>query len=202
MRFYITPEFHIATTLLRFDLQQQSGRRHPQLRAVPGAATLLLPTDFAFADRTKQSWLRRVVAEALRQQCRWLLAPRVHALAQRHALQFNRIVFKDISSRWGSCSSLKNLNFSVWLLLAPVELVDYVLCHELAHLREMNHSVAFWNEVDRLLEQKGEGKRRDRAMNRFSQQLPLAQYECNEQLRLSMSRKNRIFAPFFSIFNN
>lgn len=59
----------------------------------------------------------------------------------------NEIRLKRNQSNWGSCSSGRNLNFSTRLLFAPPEVIDYVIVHELAHLKEMNHSPAFWRIV-------------------------------------------------------
>jgi predicted metal-dependent hydrolase len=53
-------------------------------------------------------------------------------------------------TRWWSCTSQRNLNFSFRLILTPPEIIDYVICHELAHLREMNHSRQFWLEVSKM----------------------------------------------------
>jgi len=57
---------------------------------------------------------------------------------------YSRLTIRDGRSRWGSCSSLGGLNFSWRLILAPPEILDYVVIHELAHLRELNHSPRFW----------------------------------------------------------
>lgn len=66
---------------------------------------------------------------------------------------FNKISIKNQSSRWGSCSKNKNLNFSFKLLYLPLELADYVIVHELCHLLELNHSKAFWDLVAEILPQ-------------------------------------------------
>ena len=62
-----------------------------------------------------------------------------------------RITLRDPRSRWGACSSAGDLMFSWRLIMAPPEVLDYVVAHEVAHLAQMNHSPAFWAEVARLL---------------------------------------------------
>lgn len=62
--------------------------------------------------------------------------------------QIKSIRIKNLRSRWGSCSSMGGLNFSWRLILAPVEVVDYVIIHELSHLNHMNHSQRFWQLVE------------------------------------------------------
>ncbi len=61
-----------------------------------------------------------------------------------------RITLRDTRSRWGSCSSKGNLSFSWRLMLAPPEVLDYIAAHEVAHLRHMDHSAAFWGTVAEL----------------------------------------------------
>ena len=61
------------------------------------------------------------------------------------------IKVKNMKSRWGSCSSAGNLNFNCLLALAPREVLDYVVVHELAHRLHMDHSAAFWQEVEKVL---------------------------------------------------
>ena len=67
------------------------------------------------------------------------------------AVKINRITIKEQKSRWGSCSSKGNLNFNWRLILAPEAVLDYVVVHEMCHLKYMNHSKAFWSEVERIL---------------------------------------------------
>lgn len=73
-----------------------------------------------------------------------------------HYLQFTggevkSIRIKDQKTRWGSCSSLHNLNFNWRLIMAPGEVLDYVVVHELCHLTHMNHSRDFWNMVEKVM---------------------------------------------------
>lgn len=76
---------------------------------------------------------------------------RVKYYAYREGFSYNRITIRNQVSRWGSCSSKCNLNFNCLLMLTPDYVIDYVVVHELCHLREMNHSPAFWAEVKKIL---------------------------------------------------
>ena len=58
-----------------------------------------------------------------------------------------RVFLKNVKTRWGSCSTLGNINFNIRLALVPPELMEYVMIHEICHLKEMNHSEKFWKEV-------------------------------------------------------
>ena len=66
-------------------------------------------------------------------------------------VQYGRITIRNQKTRWGSCSSKGNLNFNCLLMLVPDEVVDYVVIHELCHLIEMNHSKAFWKQVEQMM---------------------------------------------------
>ena len=63
----------------------------------------------------------------------------------------NQIRIKDQKTRWGSCSSKRNLNFNYRIVMAPDEVLDYIVVHELSHIKFMNHSKEFWKEVARIL---------------------------------------------------
>jgi predicted metal-dependent hydrolase len=75
----------------------------------------------------------------------------VTAYATQLVVRPKRITIRDTSSRWGSCSSARSLSFSWRLILAPPAVLDYVVAHEVAHLRELNHKPRFWRLVDMLV---------------------------------------------------
>lgn len=76
---------------------------------------------------------------------------RVAFFAEQVGVDYGKITIKDTKSRWGSCSFQGNLNFCWRLILAPEEVLDYIVVHELCHRLEMNHSARFWAEVRRVL---------------------------------------------------
>lgn len=76
---------------------------------------------------------------------------RTAELADKYKFRFNRISIKQLRSRWGSCSSRGNLSFNYKLMQFPDEVIDYVIIHELCHLREMNHSPRFWRLVGNII---------------------------------------------------
>jgi len=87
----------------------------------------------------------------LKREAKADLAHSVQVHTKRLGVRHKAISMRDQSTRWGSCSSAGNLNFNWRLILAPSFVLDYVAAHEVAHLIEMNHSQAFWDQVERTL---------------------------------------------------
>ena len=76
---------------------------------------------------------------------------KLNDFAKQMNVHFNMVRIKNVKTIWGSCSSKKNLNFNFKLFFLPEALIDYVFVHELAHLKHMNHSKAFWSEVEKQI---------------------------------------------------
>jgi len=86
-----------------------------------------------------------------KEQARVRITERVHYIAVRHGFTYGRIAIRNSRRSWGSCSSAGNLNFHYRLLFLPPAVCDYVIIHELCHLRVFNHSSAFWTEVETIM---------------------------------------------------
>lgn len=89
--------------------------------------------------------------ESMKRYIKKLISERAASFAAVMGVSFGKITVRSQKTRWGSCSSAGNLNFNCLLALCPSEVIDYVVVHELCHLRHMNHSRAFWNEVAKYL---------------------------------------------------
>ena len=90
---------------------------------------------------------RQEIQKWYKEQAGKIIAERLPALASRLNLKYNRVSIKNQKSRWGSCSKKGNLNFNLLLAAAPIEVIDYVIIHELMHLVELDHSPRFWQLV-------------------------------------------------------
>lgn len=87
--------------------------------------------------------------KTLADKAREVIPGRVEYFATRIGVTYGRITIRSQKTRWGSCSSKGNLNFNCLLMLTPSEILDYVVVHELCHRKQMNHSKAFWREVEK-----------------------------------------------------
>lgn len=150
-------------------LEEWGGRRVPEISWADGASlpwlgeSLTLRTTTGKRARASRAGnelhvstpsgeaaeIRRAVTAWYRREALAYLPPRVEALARLAGLAPPRVFISPARTRWGSCNSRREIRLAWRLAKAPPRLVDYVICHELAHLRHMNHSRAFWAEVER-----------------------------------------------------
>lgn len=87
----------------------------------------------------------------LKKNAKIVITPRVEYFASRMGVSYERIILKLQKTRFGSCSTKNNINFNALIALMPTDILDYVIVHELAHLKQMNHSSVFWKEVEKVI---------------------------------------------------
>jgi len=97
--------------------------------------------------------LPRAMYARARRTARALVTRRLSELNQAYGFSYNKIFIKNQKTRWGSCSSSGNLSFNYRIALLPPALADYVIAHELCHIKELNHSPRFWALVGRVINQ-------------------------------------------------
>lgn len=94
--------------------------------------------------------IARHVQDWIKKQVRKKITTIAESKAELIGRKVRRITLRDTRSRWGSCSSQGRLSFSWRLAFAPPSVLHYIVCHEVAHMREMNHGPAFWRLVARI----------------------------------------------------
>ena len=130
-KFLLSKRQWVASVMEKQALQQQ--------KAVQGGKTASVPSD-------------PVELERMREAARTALVPKLREAAARNGFDFKgRVAIKNNASNWGSCSSKGNINLNMRLVLLPERLQDYVILHELCHLRHQNHGPAFHALLDSLL---------------------------------------------------
>ncbi|OGV46019.1 MAG: hypothetical protein A2017_22300 [Lentisphaerae bacterium GWF2_44_16] len=107
-------------------------------------------TGFSISARYRESARQMFIAWYIR-QANSIIPARASFFSEKSQLRYNRIKITSADKRWGSCSPEKNLSFSWKLVFAPLEVIDYVVVHELSHIKEMNHSRNYWNTVRQIL---------------------------------------------------
>ena len=105
------------------------------------------PTTLSRADSAVQRAAQRAGLRALKQEAEALLPRRLRDLAAQHDYSYSSVQVKQLKSRWGSCSSHQEITLNLFLMQLPWHLIDYVLMHELAHTKVMQHGTPFWQEM-------------------------------------------------------
>jgi hypothetical protein len=117
---------------------QGDGRR-PRVTLTPDGLLISGASDGRRLESLVEQWYR---SQALQ-----FVQPRVDSLTARWGLDYGRIIIRGQKTRWGSCSHRRTLSFNWRLMMVPEPVAEYVIVHEVAHLREMNHTHRFWKLV-------------------------------------------------------
>lgn len=110
-----------------------------------------LPYEVSFENSNVQAKVKKAAVRALKQEAEILLPKRLSALAQKHKFTYRSVTIKRLKTRWGSCSSNKDIALNCFLVQLPWELIDYVIMHELLHTRIMAHGQPFWSELNNYI---------------------------------------------------
>lgn len=142
-RFKLDETIETLTFTVRIGYQLNSRIRVYAAQLENGVLQILMPVGVDINDEAPQKALQRIVLKFLRQEAERVLPEKLEHWSKQCGLDYNSLKIDTAKSRWGCCSSKKEIKLSYYLLLLPERLVDYVIVHELCHTREMNHGPRF-----------------------------------------------------------
>lgn len=129
-----------------------------EIRAVPGdkisgristgRITVSYPENMLPESDEVQQAVRTSILRALRKEAKAILPPMVERLAREHGFRYRSVTIRATRSRWGSCSGRDDISLSVYLMLLPAHLVEYIILHELCHTKCKDHSEKFHSLLD------------------------------------------------------
>lgn len=163
---YVSPDESKASTEGSLSMAKGS------LPSAEGSLTLHHIDDYQLEVRGEvrdKKHVFELLALFFKQYAREYLQQRLDQLSNEFNLPYNRLTIRAQKTRWGSCSSKKNINLNYRLLFIEKELTDYILLHELVHTVHMNHSKAFWFYLESLMP---DARNRDRQVNQMTKKLP------------------------------
>ena len=132
---------------LHFEMQHSAMRVSTRLAS--NEVRIMHPASLPASDPSVQRAARSASIRALRKEAEQLLPQRLQTLSARTGLGYREVGVKSLKSRWGSCSSTKDITLNLFLMQLPWHLIDYVLVHELTHTKVMRHGKPFWDELER-----------------------------------------------------
>jgi predicted metal-dependent hydrolase len=119
-----------------------------------GTLNIEFPIGTDCTDKQSQEHFWNGISYFMRKEAKRLLPNRTKQLAEKYGFTFSDVKIQSSKTRWGSCSRAQSINLSLYLMLLPADLVDYVILHELCHTKEMNHGPNFWIWMDRVTDKK------------------------------------------------
>ncbi len=167
----------LSTNRTVFDLQTNFETREHRLKLMPhqkNTLQIIIKHNFIYVfypqtadvkDERIQNYIRKAITEAWRIEAKTYLPARVKELAGKFGFSYRTISVKNAGTRWGSCSSVNNINLNVQLMRLPQQLCDYIILHELAHTVQKNHGKNFWALLDKVT---GNARGLDKQLKKFN----------------------------------
>ena len=142
-KFKIDEPIETLTFRVEFGYQENPKIKVFAARLEDGVLRIYMPVGTDIEADVAQKALKRIVLKFLRQEAECVLPQKLEYWSKHCGLSYNSLKIDTAKSRWGCCSSKKDIKLSYYLLLLPERLIDYVIVHELCHTREMNHGPRF-----------------------------------------------------------
>lgn len=168
----------VESQIAKFELDQTIQTKQHYIRILPikegkiravikhHEVVITIPSNEDILSENVQIFIQKIIVEVCRIEAKEYLPQRVKELAQHFGFSYKKLFIKNLKSKWGSCSSLGNINLNLHLMRLPLHLIDYIILHELAHTKEMNHSPNFWVLLNQITN--GEAKKLDKAIKNYN----------------------------------
>lgn len=144
--------FTFTTTITRNPISETQ----VSMKLHKGILTINVPPHFDINDEKIQVIIKDMLIHALRHEAKRVLPIKVASFAKKWNLTVREVKINRSKTRWGSCTGRKNINLSLFLMMLPERLIDYVILHELAHTIELNHGKRFWQILNVMCEGKAD----------------------------------------------
>ncbi len=131
-----------------------------------GVLRIEYPNFLDVNDANTQAYFWKSISYFLRKEAKRVLPDRVQFLAEKYNFTFSEVKIQASKTRWGCCNHKKTINLSLFLLILPQHLIDYVILHELCHTKEMNHGPQFWAWMDKVTD--GNAKKLRSELKKYS----------------------------------
>lgn len=115
-----------------------------------GILYIVCPSGSDYTDQNLQERIKNAITLVMRNEAKRLFPDWIRGLAKKNGFEVASVKINNSRSRWGSCSSQKNISLSLYCMLLPQHLIELVMLHELCHTVEMNHSERFWSLLDKV----------------------------------------------------
>lgn len=155
-----SPITELTTATFRLELVGMD-RNDLEVSLANGILTIKYPDHIPVEDDRIQRALHEILRNVFRHEAKRLLPGRVEVLARQYGFTYTGLKINSGRTRWGSCTSRKSLNLSLYLMQLPWHLIDYVILHELCHTREMNHGDRFWALMDQVTDNRSRSLRQE-----------------------------------------
>lgn len=132
-----------------------------------GVIQIFIPDRVNHEQPKVQEFIKNTLIDVMRWEAKAYLPKRLKELADKHGFKYENVSIKNASTRWGSCSSVNNINLNLHLMRVPEHLIDYVLLHELAHTIVKNHGEKFWLLLEHCYPN---ARKADKEMNNYRTQ--------------------------------
>ena len=129
---------------------QETPRKTVSARYEKESGLLIIGIPLGVSGERKQEVVREIIEKWLKERARTLFLQKLDSWSELMGVKYNQFRLKEQKTRWGSCSSLGNINLNWRAIMAPEPVIDYLVIHELSHLIRMDHSQKFWDTVTRF----------------------------------------------------